>query len=827
MELATRICRTFLFILICATVLIPSRNSEAQGTSGTLPGPINSQQLAVIAERLHLSASQRLSMELAHDDYRHQFRLLREGEIAAFLEEQRKVQGGIPKREVVEKILDEYERINLKIAVLDNTLFDQFLPMLTEQQQSIVPRLRLARERRRYEVQQTMASFGRRTVDLSELFHELDLAQDDFLAADAIIASYEKRMTVIMRKQNKAINRMTLDMMDGLAEQGYIDITQEELLQDPKLLQEVLGHISSIYADLRGKVAEYSDDLRELNMRTYHQVASTIPSIEARHFRNTFYRGTYPRLGLIVAHSEGDWMAKALLLDTLTSEQRDLLRTTSDDYQHQLDLLLATGITSVENFWANFSPFEINQEAADQLASDISELQTRANEINEKMELAVEQQFGAEAVAQIRHEVAEMGNKTTTPVAVESNNALEEDAMYDVIQSYPFSGDRFLPQRINRRDIKRFTQQMQLEGDMSKVLDVLHTDYLERMSSLEILDQLRDARNEARVGSGSEQPSKDKINRVYTLRRQAIETVISTEKSFFEDLRAIVDNDKEQLLNRVGHCRHRRAYAGSVNAQYSLGSDHSNEAVVDVVSLLLEEQPSEETIQRVDNVITQYEENALQAFRNRFEAQLQMQQLADQWTAEITLAAQEDITAVIELQNQYRAVMKQPTSLVQQTDLAIVELNRDTLSQLLIQLPDQLANSLQTAYNHAAYPSIYQDPSRVERQIAAALKLDDLTPSQREQLVNLGSTYLNEYEKFSEEMIDQLSTSSINVVGLEPEAFRAWQEQQQQLAKVKFDRNELNGRAISQLRIILNEEQISRIGGLPEPLGEDDFYFYR
>ena len=94
-------------------------------------------------------------------------------------------------------------------------------------------------------------------------------------------------------------------------------------------------------------------------------------------------------------------------------------------------------------------------------------------------------------------------------------------------------------------------------------------------------------------------------------------------------------------------------------------------------------------------------------------------------------------------------------------------------------------------------------------------------------MIDLGATYRAEYERLSREMIKHLGTSTMNTVGLDPEAFKQWQQRQQQLVKVRFDRNELNGRAISRLRATLTEEQILRIGGLPEPLGEDDFYFYR
>lgn len=229
----------------------------------------------------------------------------------------------------------------------------------------------------------------------------------------------------------------------------------------------------------------------------------------------------------------------------------------------------------------------------------------------------------------------------------------------------------------------------------------------------------------------------------------------------------------------------------------------------------------------MDGVLGDYEDGAMQAFRARFEAQLELQQMADRWVAEITAAAREDIAAVIVLQTRYREAMMEPTERVARTDRAIVELNRRTLDQVLSGADAELGGSIRRAYDLAAFPSIYRDAAALDRRLTAALELDDLTTDQRERLVELGGPYRAEYEQLSRRMIEQLGTSTVNLVGLGPEAFNDWQQRQQQLVKIQFDRNELNSRAISRLRAILTEAQIHRIGGLPEPLGEDEFYFYR
>jgi hypothetical protein len=822
MKSVTRTLRASLLVAVIA-VLAPAGGSFAQGTSGSLPGPINSQQLSRYADRLHLSASQRQALESIHDDYRVQFRTLRDGEIAAFLREQQSVQGGIPKREIVERLLDDVERLHTKIALLDNNLFDRLLPLLSEQQQPAVLRLRMMRERQRYSVQQTAAAFGRQTPDLADLAIDLDLAPGEEQAADVILAGYERKMTTIMRKQNEAILRMTLDMMDMLAERGYVDISQEDLLKDQALLQDVVGQVGEIYGDLRGRVGEYADELGELNATTLRQLAAPLPPDRHRQLRNAMYRVGYAQLGTVVGQSDRDWMAKALSSDELTDDERTGLSPIAESYQRRLDTILAEGADVIDDFWEGFSPFELNQERGAKLGEDLRALGEQAGEARARADSAATEQLGADTVARLREIAGRVGSG---PVVADAGDAT---AAPDPTEAISFSGDRFLPDRISRRDIKRYARQLQLPDDMAGVFDVLHTDYLERLSTLAVLDELREARQAARTDASdaSAEELGERIDRVYELRRLAIAAMTAEEATFFEEMRPIVGADRRGLLERVEGARRREALAGSASASLALGRDTSAEASLDLVTIVLEAQPDDDMLASIDELLTAYEGGASRAFEERLQAQLDMQRRNDRWMAEITAAARRDLGAVIELQTRYREEMREPMQRVATTDRVVVDLNRHTLEELAGVLPRDLAAEIRRAYDLAAFPSIWEDPASVDRHLAKALALDDLTAQQRAELTDLGASYRGEYEALSREMIEQLPTSVVNAVGLDPETFADWQRRQQQLAKIRFDRNELNGRAISRLQAMLTETQILRIGGLPEPLGEDDFFFYR
>ena len=79
-------------------------------------------------------------------------------------------------------------------------LFDSMQPLLTAEQNAVLPRVRLARARQRYQIQMMMSTMGRPVVDLSEIFIDVDAPADTRAAADGAMAGYERRLTRTMRK---------------------------------------------------------------------------------------------------------------------------------------------------------------------------------------------------------------------------------------------------------------------------------------------------------------------------------------------------------------------------------------------------------------------------------------------------------------------------------------------------------------------------------------------------------------------------------------------------------------------------------------------------
>ena len=153
-------------LLICFALLAAGfggeRSAHAQGAYGSFADPITSQELETYAQRLNLSDDQYRSLLDAHDTYKTEFQKLQENEIAEYRNDASKIQtrGTIPERKPFEKLIKGARKLNERIARLDNSLFDALAPMLTDEQQALLPRLKMQRERARYSSNRMMAITG-------------------------------------------------------------------------------------------------------------------------------------------------------------------------------------------------------------------------------------------------------------------------------------------------------------------------------------------------------------------------------------------------------------------------------------------------------------------------------------------------------------------------------------------------------------------------------------------------------------------------------------------------------------------------------------------
>jgi hypothetical protein len=239
-------------LVLCVFILVAAASSGralAQGTSGTLPDPINTRELMRYADRLWLSEEQRRAIEAIHDEYRAEFRILREGEIQKFMERTRALQAAmIPRRQDMEVFITEMERINARIRMVDDKLFSRMEPILTEEQLARLPRVRMARERVRLKAQNMMG--GGVGVDLSEIVLDLDLAASERRLIDSTLAAYEARLTRWARDNVAQAMGMFAPIYDILEEHGITRETMENPAEAAKAFTVIQEALKGLFLEM-------------------------------------------------------------------------------------------------------------------------------------------------------------------------------------------------------------------------------------------------------------------------------------------------------------------------------------------------------------------------------------------------------------------------------------------------------------------------------------------------------------------------------------------------------------------------------------------------
>lgn len=91
----SRVRSVLIALLLFVVAFAAPRAAEAQGTSGQLPDPMPTTELNDLLKRyVKPDSTQMATIETLHDDYRTQFRELRESEIEKFLKDMQALGGG-------------------------------------------------------------------------------------------------------------------------------------------------------------------------------------------------------------------------------------------------------------------------------------------------------------------------------------------------------------------------------------------------------------------------------------------------------------------------------------------------------------------------------------------------------------------------------------------------------------------------------------------------------------------------------------------------------------------------------------------------------------
>ncbi len=870
-----------LVMALCLTV--PALPAAAQGTMGTVPDPISSRELEGYADRLGLSPQQRQAVQSLHDQYREAFTQLRDTDIEKFLNDSKGLGGGggmaamgmMTDRKAVEKALKGLEDIHNKIKNVDNTLFDQMQPVLTEEQTAKMTQVRQARERVRYR-----SGLSRITafmnpaaqVDLSEFVADLHLTPQEKEVVDPTIAQYESTLTSDARKLFESTSSMMLDALDQLQKQGM----NEAAMRDPEQRGQLFQVIRTVMGDIQKKLAAKAGALSDLNRRTLRTVAPSLTPEHARDLRDQYYQRAYPE----ISAGKGT-TARAfdivLKFPELTDEQRQAITVMATEYFASLDRLAEQAMDAIDGNRSTQSFFDFDQESRRKFQEQLTALRDKRSTLNESSSTSLRAALTPELVELLNRKLASNGkqddveSQTATltlsapgggPGAISvarvavSNTDLAADTM----------PDPYVPGAISKRDVETIAKNLGLTSDEKNVLHSLHQDYMEKFNALEAdetngIKAVRESEKQLwamDAATGQLKPrTPEAIDHLYSLRRQVFDAVMALDQHFFDDASVAMAESNAPKLKRAAASRQRDLYvrvtSRSGNGSFFggqrgggdrgprggggpggdrgprgggpggpggaalrfIGGGESGESSLDLTSLVdsLPLSPSDQS--QFDSTLTEYSTAALASLQKLYDATLKMGAAREKMTTQFSRGDGNREGRTSQVADSMRSMMENEGRASSDARKAFATLNKSTLDRLLPTLPSGQAQTLRQAYYKKAFPSVFNDPRSADPHLDAALTLGSLTDQQRSQIQEIAVEFHGQYDSLCEKLIEmEANASDLTSPNRDPAVWQTMQEQMRTREKIEFDRNDLNDKTLGKLRSALNEQQIQQLGGL-------------
>lgn len=847
-----------------------------QGTDGALPDPVTSAEMAMYADRLGLSETQRIAIDRLHDEYAREFRALRDGEIERFIDSSRQLFTSLmfrPDSREARRTLEQYTRLAQRVRALDEGLFDRMESVLTREQSQAMQRVRQTRERLRYRSGVTrILSFANPAimVDLYALVDGLSLPAEDRAGIEPLLEVYESQMTARFRRYDDVSGKTVVSMVEQLETMmAGFDMQDMQNMQNMRAMMANFERMQESMREIAVPATREGAEIATFNRRTARTIEQALPADSARRFRLAFHRAAYSRV------FEGEWaslgpyttvLARRPLEDQVrvrVEQMRDAVESRHMPVSEQMKDILDEQRREPPMLRVR----RMDLVSTPEMQEKLSALDERRRIINEQAIDALLELLGVANLA----DLGDVGSLDAAPLVQSLGRVARRaprspaarrfspaSAVAEALRTAP-SRDDLLPGMIDEREFRRGLRLLGTTPGNQAVAELLYADYVDGFGRLEEARILPFAERMSRswsFGQNNENtrtPTEADIDAAYTERREILAEIQALDARFIADLGLALSIAPESLA-RLRLARERAVFGrgdGSApggGGQSPLGAFRSGmqmgmsgrftrgrEDAIDLVLLLDLVELGAEDAGRAETMLRRYESDAAEALRRRYDAAFEVSRLFERAGA-LMLGSRGQAARDNPMQLFNSPIMQEiqgANQRLEQAREALVALNRETVELLTGGLSESAGGRLEDLYRRAAYPDVFRDPDNAEGTLLAALDLPDLRDDQREQIEDLLMDFRGPYARISEEMIsleEGRGTEDARPAGAGRGGAGApggggaggmggmaarWQrdgERRLVSQRLRFDRTELSERTIRRLMSILDEAQRARMG---------------
>lgn len=822
-------------LILMLLAMLPCAGVRAQGfrsgVSTALPPPISSLELARFASMMNLTAEQLRAWSESHERYKAEWKALGDdgggGAIAAFIEARKAVEGtpfrAQPPKAAIDKWMNAHQTVFAAIATLDARLFDELVPILAEQQQPLLQRAKLSRERTRLAGDELVAEWlnPNTKTDLCEVFATVEAKAGDGLSADdkaalwASLDDYQAQWVGKLRGLQSSARGMYRDWRTLLDERG-VAVDAADVVNRETLDMQVFQQISKSWYEVNLKVKPRLNELTTFNRSRAKAIAASLPPQAADRFMRGFFDIAYPdspadRLKSMERKIFQSMGTKGLTVDERSALQalmaqcraavRSISERAADLADQQLELQRPN--STMQNL-------ELDKARMDMFAS--------AEQTQDQLEESLKDVLGPErakghAKAGRESTMRDMIRKSGVSDAAEVERLmaeLRESGSVRIGQRGGYDGP--IPDVIAPDDIEAIIKTQALPPDDESILRELYGQYFRQYRKR--FDGHADTMNAFALGGWSMRDdgqggkkmgmaSPEDVEKAKAAEVSAIAALRQLDAAFFDDAQAAVAPDAEALW---------RARLARDWATLARGSRRGNEelrtfeASVPLIVIVNGLPLSKEETTAAD---ANFRARAAE-FRAAATAQFEANRTA--WYArQLAFGLAEGPTPaakdVVDAQEQKAITLEKASG---ERRLALAALIRAMLGELAAALPAH-AQALQDGYERTAFPHVFEDRTSPGDALAKALALEDLADPQRAEIEAAAAKYRPAYRDVCARMIE------VNREWDKERPYSRMKIPEQDEAKLKwdrllFERDELNAGVNATLLRILTPEQRAKVG---------------
>jgi hypothetical protein len=617
------------------------------------------------------------------------------------------------------------------------------------------------------------------------------------------------------------------------------------------------------WAEATKKPREKAADISDLNAQTLRRVVEFLPADAAATLRDRYQARAYAEVPRASQSRALRAYQAALRLPGLSPDMQDDITVMAAEFRATAQPVVDEMIKAVDDYRANWSPFDRGSDARREYDQAIESGRERLAALDESAVESLAALLGPDLARTV--EVASAELKTSDEDDRESDRRGRRGGAsdYDEATEAFIAGlgpDPFLPSPITSRDVALYRERLNLGENERFILKSLHEEYISEFGAIKRteIEPLRAAQAQtwpARRDEADENaeppaaPTAQQINDVYDLREKALKSIQELDAMFFEDIETLVAApDQAPIVQRLRAARERFVYnrglqGTAANAMFGRrggrgrrggprwgGMDaQSNENGVDLARLVEALELSAEDVAETNKLLADYETAAIDGFRRQYESAMRLRQAVEKLRAEQSRARGEggrrDREAMRVRWEAYQRLQENEGAKASGDRRFMIELNRTTLATLVDALPAAQAEALQTAYKYTAFPTVYDDPKGAGRYLEIALQLRDLDDDQRSRIDEITAAYRPAHDAVGDKIAEIVALQADpDAARWDRERWREFMERRNQLEVLEFEREEINAKALRQLREVLTDEQETRLR-LPEevdPDAEDD-----